>query len=129
LSSDDENYELLELIDTEIERISSMTHQMDQLYRPSQQSPRQFILRRTIDDVLVLAEPLAGESNVRMVVEEIESTSNKQLDPSDVVLREGESKQMLLNVVRYAIQASPPWRQRRHRCLDNARRGKHTRVG
>jgi len=35
LSPDDEHYELLELIDSEIERISSITHQMYQLYRPS----------------------------------------------------------------------------------------------
>lgn len=107
LAPDDENYELLELIDSEIERISSITHQMHQLYRPSQQSPRQFDLRRTVADVVVLAEPLARKTNVRMSVESSDCVSDKQLGPAEVVLREGELKQILLNVVRNAIQASP----------------------
>lgn len=107
LSPDDENYELLELIDREIERISSITHQMYQLYRPSQQSPRQFDLRRTVADVVVLAEPLAKKSNVRMQVETSDCAGGQQLGPTEVILREGELKQILLNVVRNAIQASP----------------------
>lgn len=106
LSPGDENYELLELIDSEIERISSITHQMYQLYRPSQQSPRQFDLRRTVADVVVLAEPLAAKTNVRMKVDTSNCVGNEQIGPTEVILREGELKQILLNVVRNAIQAS-----------------------
>jgi len=107
LSPNDENYELLELIDREIERISSITHQMYQLYRPSQQTPRLFDLRRTIADVVVLAEPLAAKSQVRMKVSVADCIGDEQIGPTEVVLREGELKQILLNVVRNAIQASP----------------------
>ena len=107
LSPDDENYELLELIDSEIERISSITHQMYQLYRPSQQSPRLFDLRRTIADVVVLAEPLAAKNKLRIHVETHECVSDEGIGSTEVILREGELKQILLNVVRNAIQASP----------------------
>ncbi|GJM27209.1 MAG: PAS domain-containing sensor histidine kinase [Phycisphaerae bacterium] len=107
LSPDDENYELLELIDSEIERISSITHQMYQLYRPSRQPPRQFDLRRTVTNVIVLAEPLARRANVRIKVETGNCIGDEQIGPTEVVLREGELKQILLNVVRNAIQASP----------------------
>lgn len=107
LSPDDENYDLLELIDGEIERISSITHQMYQLYRPSQQSPRQCDLGRTISDVVLLAEPLAKKAGVLLEVETGDCIKDEQLGPMEVILREGELKQILLNVVRNAIQASP----------------------
>jgi len=107
LSPDDENYELLELIDSEIERISSLMHQMYQLYRPSQQAPRQFDLQRTIADVMMLAEPLARKTAVRMTAETSECTEDDLLSQTEVVLREGDLKQILLNLVRNAIQASP----------------------
>jgi len=107
LSADDENYELLELIDSEIERISSITHQMYQLYRPSQQSPDKFDLRRAIADVVVLFEPLAAKSKVRVIVNSKDCRGDQELGPTEVVLREGELRQILLNVIRNAIQASP----------------------
>jgi PAS domain S-box-containing protein len=108
LSPDDENYELLELIDGEIERISSITHQMYQLYRPSQQSPRRFDLQRTVADVVLLVHPLATKSNVSVTSETINCIQIEELEATEVVLREGELKQILLNVVRNAIQATPP---------------------
>lgn len=107
LSPDDENYELLELIDGEIDRISSITHQMYQLYRPSQQSPRQFDLLRTVSDVVVLMRPLATKNHVRIDVETNSCIGNDLLGPTEILLREGELKQILLNVVRNALQASP----------------------
>ena len=108
LSANDENYELLELIDSEIERISSITHQMYQLYRPSQQSPAKFDLRRAIASVIVLLQPMAEKSNVRVTSQSDRCVSHGQLDATEVVLREGEFRQILLNVIRNAIQASPP---------------------
>ncbi len=107
LSPEDENYELLELIDGEIERISSITHQMYQLYRPSQQPPRLFDLQRTLRDVVLLAEPLAKKSNVSIHVGNRHCVGNNGLASTEVILREGELKQILLNLVRNAIQASP----------------------
>lgn len=107
LSERDENYELLELIDREIERISSITHQMYQLYHPHQLPPTQFDLRRTIAEVVMLLQPLAADRDVRVKVETADGSDDSQLEPSIVFLREGEVKQILLNVVRNAIQASP----------------------
>ena len=107
LNANDENYELLELIDSEIERISSITHQMYQLYRPSQQSPAKFELRRAIASVIVLLQPMAEKSNVRVTSQSDRCVSHGQLEATEVVLREGEFRQILLNVIRNAIQASP----------------------
>lgn len=108
LSADDENYELLELIDSEIERISSITHQMYQLYRPSQQSPSKFDLRRTLATITVLLQPLAAKSHVKLNSQAMHCVSLEGLNETEVCLREGELRQILLNIVRNAIQASPP---------------------
>lgn len=107
LSPDDANYDLLELIDREIERISSITHQLYQLYRPSQQSPRIFDLCQTINDVILLAQPLAKKAGVVVTSKREDCVPVGQLSPTQVALREGELKQVLLNVVRNAIQATP----------------------
>lgn len=108
LSPDDENYQLLELIDGEIERISSITHQMHQLYRPSQQPPRKFDLLRAASNVTVLTEPLATTAQVAVVAESQNCQPYEDLRPTEVVLKEGELIQVLLNVVKNAIEASPP---------------------
>lgn len=108
LSADDENYELLELIDSEIERISTITHQMYQLYRPSQQSPAEFDLGRVVESVVVLLKPMAEKASVRVISKNSECVPDGELGPTEVILRESECRQILLNVVRNAIQASPP---------------------
>lgn len=107
LSTDDEHYELLELIDGEIERISSITHQMYQLYRPSQQQASRFDLQRTVSDVLALLQPLAEKAGVTVQCRPEPCCDSAELGASEVVLREGEVKQILFNLVRNAIQASP----------------------
>ncbi|MEZ6103848.1 MAG: ATP-binding protein [Pirellulaceae bacterium] len=107
LPADDENFELLELIDSEIERISSITHQMYQLYRPSQQSPNKIDIRRTIADITTLVQPLAAQSNVEVSSCSDECVRHGHLGPTEVILREGELRQILLNIIRNAIQASP----------------------
>lgn len=107
LPVDDENYELLELIDSEIERISTITHQMYQLYRPSQQSPARCDLIQVVDSVVVLVKPTAERSRVRVTPVSGQTISHEELGPTDVILRENECRQILLNVVRNAIQASP----------------------
>ena len=76
-------------------------------YAPSATLARQ-IEAAANPDVVVLAEPLANKSNVRMKVETSHCVGDEQIGPTEVILREGELKQMLLNVVRNAIQASPP---------------------
>ena len=101
LSPEDENYELLELIDSEIERISSITHQMYQLYRPSSHEATTFSAQRLIEDVICLSRPVAAKTQVEIEAEPV--------DPAlQVTLPEGEVKQILLNLIQNAIQASEP---------------------
>jgi len=100
LSPDDEHYELLELIDSEIERISSITHQMYQLYRPSAHDATTFSIQRAIEEVVCLSNPVAAKSDVTIQFEPAHSAVQ-------VTLPEGEVKQILLNLIQNAIQASP----------------------
>lgn len=100
LPSDHEHYELLELIDREIERISTIIHQMYQLYRRSPQQPAHFSLSRIIGEVTYLLESQAHKLGVTI------KWSGSD-DPLEVDLAEGEVKQILYNLIRNAIQASP----------------------
>jgi signal transduction histidine kinase len=100
LSPDHERYELLELIDKEIERISTIIHQMYQLYRRSPQQPAPFSLSRIIGEVAYLLESQAQKLGVKL------HWSGSD-DPLEVDLAEGEVKQILYNLIRNALQASP----------------------
>jgi PAS domain S-box-containing protein len=100
LSREHEHYELLELIDREIERISAIIHQMYQLYRRSPQQPAPFSLTRIIGEVTYLLESQARHFGVKL-------QWRRDDDALEVVLAEGEVKQILYNLIRNAIQASP----------------------
>lgn len=108
LPKDVKHYDKLELIDGEIERISGITHQMYQLYRPSQQSASRFSIKKSIAEVVTLSMPLSRKDNVEIVTRFDSLRSAGELDPEEVVLRAGELKQVLINLVRNAIQASQP---------------------
>lgn len=100
ISVDNDNFELLELIDREIERISSITHQMFQLYRKEPRRPVEFSLVQAIDETIQLLDGAARAKNVSLI---------RTRASNDVVrlLPEGEVRQILLNLARNAIQASP----------------------
>jgi PAS domain S-box-containing protein len=100
LTPEDEHYELLELIDREIERISSIIHQMYQLYRRTPQAAREFEIERTIGEIATLLEGVARKQKIRLVTK----SSGASIP---VILPEGEVKQILYNLIRNAIQASP----------------------
>jgi signal transduction histidine kinase len=100
LSPDHEHYELLELIDREIERVSAIIHQMYQLYRRSPQRPSPFSLARIVGEVTYLLESQAHKRGVKL-------QWNPGVDSLEVNLAEGEVKQILYNLIRNAIQASP----------------------
>jgi PAS domain S-box-containing protein len=100
LSPEHEHYELLELIDREIERISAIIHQMYQLYRRGPQRPATFSLAQTLADVVYLLEGVARKRGVKL-------QCDVGHDPFVVHLPEGEVKQILYNLLRNAIQASP----------------------
>ncbi|WP_145082944.1 sensor histidine kinase [Aureliella helgolandensis] len=99
-SSQDDQYELLELIDREIERMSSIVHQMYQLYRRNPQPPNEFSFQRIISEVSYLLQSNARQHQVHLDVE-------LENDPQLVLLPEGEVKQILYNLMGNAIHASP----------------------
>lgn len=101
LSPESEHYELLELIDSEIERIRSIIHQMYQLYRRTPPQAHPFEITKTIRGVRYLLEPIARRYSVRLEVGGEDSWGV-------VCLPEGEVKQILFNIIRNAIQASSP---------------------
>ena len=117
IPTDVKHYDKLDLIDGEIERISGITHQMYQLYRPSQQRASTFSLKQTVDVAITLALPMSRKADVKVsasfdlsaAVEGSGGTGG--LGADEVVLREGELKQVLLNLIHNAIQASDPGAQ------------------
>lgn len=101
LSPGHEHYELLELVDREIERISGIIHQMYQLYRHVPLESSEFVLEKVIEDIRCLLEPISRRHQVKLGIHGLPSTTV-------VRLPEGELKQVLFNLIRNAIQASRP---------------------
>lgn len=95
-----EQYGLLTLIDREIERIGLITHQMHELYRESPQRASEFALSQAIAEIVRLMEGLAAKRGVTLTHDATDA-------PPTVCLPEGEVRQIVLNIVRNAIQASP----------------------
>lgn len=106
LTPEHEHYDLLELVDNEIERISSIVHQMYQLYRRNPQEATNVIIEKTLRDVLCLLEPIANRHRVQLQL--LPETAPNRCETARVRLPEGELKQMIFNIVRNAIQASQP---------------------
>jgi two-component system sporulation sensor kinase C len=100
LPAEHEHYELLALIDKEIERISGITHQMYQLYKRAPSQPTRFAIDQVVREVLYMLNGPAEKQRVRLGFE-------TPAEPLWVTLIEGEVKQILYNLVRNAIQASP----------------------
>jgi signal transduction histidine kinase len=100
LSPEHKHFELLELIDREIERISAIVHQMYQLYRREPQPAHEFEIKRTVAEVTTLLGGVARKQRVEL---KTESTAGS----FPVLLPESEVKQILYNLIRNAIQASP----------------------
>ncbi len=104
LTPQHEHYELLELVDGEIERISSIVHQMYQLYRRNPQQATDITVEKTLRDVLYLLDPIARRHQVGLVI--LPEPSRLQPEATLARLPEGELKQILFNLIRNAIQAS-----------------------
>ncbi len=96
-----EHYDLLDLVDKEIERISSIVHQMYQLYCRAPVAAIELDIVRTVNDVSCLLQPIADRYRVSLHHELGDQ-------PLTVRLPESELKQILFNLVRNAIQASQP---------------------
>lgn len=106
LPKDVKHYDKLDLIDAEIERISSITHQMYQLYRPSEQQASTVSLDETKRHVLSLTLPTARKRGVSVRWRMDPLPAVDSLAVNEVHLRGGELKQILINLIHNAVQAS-----------------------
>lgn len=94
------HFELLELIDREIERVGSIIHQMYQLYGRAPQTPTQLNLAQAVGEVVNLLHRVARKRGIALQREAADALPL-------VRLPEGEVKQVLYNLIQNAIQASP----------------------
>lgn len=106
MSPEHEHFELLELVDLEIERISSIIHQMYQLYRRAPQAATNVVVEKTLRDVICLLEPIGRRHQVAIRL--LPDDDFSRCGVTNACLPVGELKQVLFNVVRNAIQASAP---------------------
>ncbi|MBL8818175.1 MAG: PAS domain S-box protein [Planctomyces sp.] len=100
MSPDHEHFELMGLIDREIERISSIILQMYQLYGPTRQEPGEFMLDQTVGEVIRLLECISVKEGVTITTSGLDQ-------PTPVFLLEGPVKQILYNLIHNAILAAP----------------------
>jgi len=100
LAEDHPHQEIFDLIDKEIDRMSGIVAQMYQSYRRQTAPAHRFDLAVVIREVLYFLAPLARDRQVRL-----ENRCGTQ--PAPVELPEDEIKQVIYNLVRNAIQASP----------------------
>ncbi|MFH5804705.1 nitrogen regulation protein NR(II) [Alienimonas sp. DA493] len=104
LAPDHPHYDLLELVDAEIERISTIIHQMYQLYRSSPLRAQDLTVEQVVRDVFCLLGLIADRHGVRLTVGRADGVE----EPTPARLPENELKQVLFNLVRNAVQASKP---------------------
>lgn len=100
LQPESPHHGIFELVDKEIDRMSGIVQQMYHCYRRQSQPSLSFDLVSMIGEVLYFLDAIAKE---RQVVLENRCGS----EPATVELPEDELKQVVYNLVRNAIQASP----------------------
>jgi two-component system sporulation sensor kinase C len=93
-------YEYVGRIDTEISRVTNIVRQMYDLYKPTQEEPRRVNLREAVEDVVTLLKVSGKKYNVDIEVD--------VQDKVIVTLVDGLFRQILLNLIQNAIEASPP---------------------
>lgn len=100
LPTDSPHQEIFELVDKEIDRMSGIVQQMYQSYRRKDQPALKFDLITAIGEVLYFLDTVAKGRQV--IVENLCGNH-----AATVELPEDELKQVIYNLVRNAIQASP----------------------
>jgi PAS domain S-box-containing protein len=101
ISHDHRYFEYVGLMDKEISRVTRIVRQMFDLYRPGQESPGEFHLSETINDIVALLKVSNVEREVNIEV-------NISDDSVIVTLTEALFRQILYNLIQNAIEASPP---------------------
>lgn len=90
----------VERIESEIDRIARIVRQMLDLHRGAPEAPRAFPLARLIGDVVSMLTPCQRESGIVIEVETLPENVT-------VTLPEDSLRQVLINVVKNAVEASP----------------------
>jgi PAS domain S-box-containing protein len=93
-------YQYVDLIDREIERLSDIVRQMFTLYQPNETVANEFSVDDAIRDVAILLEPTCRRHRVVISIDR----SNKS---AVVTLPEALVRQVLFNIIKNAIEASP----------------------
>ncbi len=88
-------------IDRELQRIADIVREMFALYRPGHQQRREIELPLLISDVVALLEPHSNEAQVQVAI-----TPSPSI-PQTVEVPDQAVRQVLFNVLRNAIDASP----------------------
>ncbi len=91
---------LVPLIESEIDRIGRIVRQLLDLHRPDRESPRRFRIADTATEVVTLMTSTARVRGIRIVTEIPD-------DGCPVTTAEGSLRQILFNLIRNAIDASP----------------------
>ena len=93
-------YEYVGRIDTEISRVTNIVRQMYGLYKPTQEEPRRVNLHEAVEDVVALLKVSGKKYNVDIEVD--------VKDKVIVTLIDGLFRQILVNLIQNAIEASRP---------------------
>jgi PAS domain S-box-containing protein len=91
-------YEYVGRIDNEINRVARIVRQMFDVYRPEQEIKKEFLVDKTLYEVVALLEAAWHENNITI---EIDSK------PITMEMPEGLLRQVLYNIFLNAIEASP----------------------
>lgn len=100
IPEDHRHFEYVERIDREIDRIARIVHQMFGLYHPNRESPSEFSIEETINDVVCLLEPMCRTHEVAIAFE-------PSSVPTTVSQPEHFLRQVLFNVLINGVEASP----------------------
>jgi len=95
---DHPHYQYIGLIEKEVSRIAQTVRQMFGLYHPDQEIKKEFMLDKTIYDVVALLGTVWQENSVEI-----------QVDTKSIMMEmpEGLFRQILYNILMNAIEASP----------------------
>jgi len=93
------HYHYLGLVSNEIDRLSHIVHQMFDFYRPAVAQAKQFSVDDAIAEVTELLEMTCREYNVAVSIKAGEAV---------VTLPENLLRQVLYNIIKNAVEASPP---------------------
>ena len=95
-------YSYVGRIDRELQRIADIVREMFSLYRPGVQQRQVIELRELLADVVALLEPHGRQAQVQVTIATAEDLPRIVRVPEDAL------RQVLFNVMRNAIDASPP---------------------